>query len=113
MKISYAITACNEEDEIVRLIDFLLKNKRYEDEIYVLLDKSKATKHIQKSLENYRNGSVNILLLTTIQYSAGIDLINTTDIILYHDMTEHIKTQIIGRANRIGRKIPLMIHHLS
>jgi hypothetical protein len=53
MKISYAITACNEEDEIVRLIDFLLKNKRYEDEIYVLLDKSKATKHIQKSLENY------------------------------------------------------------
>jgi hypothetical protein len=53
MKISYAITACNEEDEIVRLIDFLLKNKRYEDEICVLLDKPKATKHIQKSLWNY------------------------------------------------------------
>ena len=53
MRISYAITVCDEEDEIVRLIDFLLKNKRYEDEICVLLDKPKATKHIQKSLWNY------------------------------------------------------------
>jgi len=49
MRISYAITVCDEEDEIVRLIDFLLKNKRYEDEICVLLDTSKTTKHIQKS----------------------------------------------------------------
>jgi hypothetical protein len=53
MKISYAITVCDEEDEIVRLIDFLLKNKRYKDEICVLLDISKTTKHIQKSLWNY------------------------------------------------------------
>lgn len=53
MKISYAITVCDEEDEIVRLIDFLLKNKRYEDEICVLLDTSKTTKHIQKFLWNY------------------------------------------------------------
>jgi len=53
MKISYALTVCDEEDEIVRLIDFLLKNKRYEDEICVLLDKPKATKHIQKSLWDY------------------------------------------------------------
>ena len=64
----------------------------------------------EKSLENYRVGDVNVLLLTTLQYSAGIDLINTTDIILYHDMSESIKTQIIGRANRIGRMIPLSIH---
>ena len=53
MRISYAITVCDEEDEIIRLIDFLLKNKRYEDEICVLLDEPKATKHIQKSLRNY------------------------------------------------------------
>ncbi len=33
MKISYAITVCNENDEAVRLIDFLHKNKRPEDEI--------------------------------------------------------------------------------
>jgi hypothetical protein len=61
MKISYALTVCDEEDEIVRLIDFLLKNKRYEDEICVLLDTSKTTKHIQKFLWNY-NTNKEILL---------------------------------------------------
>jgi len=38
MKISYAITVCNELEEIQRLISFLLENKRPEDEIVVLWD---------------------------------------------------------------------------
>jgi len=42
MKISYAITVCNEIEEIKRLIPFLLEHKREEDEIVVLLDKPKA-----------------------------------------------------------------------
>ena len=38
MKISYAITVCNELIEIQRLLDFLLANKRKQDEIVVLVD---------------------------------------------------------------------------
>ena len=38
MKISYAITVCNELEEIKNLIPFLLKNKRPQDEIVVLYD---------------------------------------------------------------------------
>jgi len=38
MKISYAITVCNEFVEIQRLLDFLLANKRKQDEIVVLVD---------------------------------------------------------------------------
>jgi len=38
MKISYAVTVCNEFDEIQRLIPFLLENKREEDEIVVQQD---------------------------------------------------------------------------
>ena len=38
MKISYAITVCNEFLEIQRLITFLLKNKRPQDEIVVQMD---------------------------------------------------------------------------
>src|SRR6056300_629286 len=38
MKISYAITVCNEFVEIQKLIPFLLKHKRHEDEIVVLYD---------------------------------------------------------------------------
>ena len=41
MKISYAITVCNEFVEIQRLITFLLKNKRPQDEIVVQMDLSK------------------------------------------------------------------------
>ena len=38
MKISYAITVCNEIEEIKRLIPFLLEHKRAEDEIVVQMD---------------------------------------------------------------------------
>jgi hypothetical protein len=42
MKISYAITVCNEFIEIQRLITFLLEHKRPQDEIVVLVDTTKA-----------------------------------------------------------------------
>jgi hypothetical protein len=38
MKISYAITVCDELQEIKRLVPFLLEHKRPEDEIIVLFD---------------------------------------------------------------------------
>ena len=41
MKISYAITVCNEFVEIQRLVNFLVANKRDQDEIVVLVDLSK------------------------------------------------------------------------
>jgi glycosyltransferase involved in cell wall biosynthesis len=40
MKISYAVTVCNEFLEIQRLITFLLENKRPQDEIVVQMDLS-------------------------------------------------------------------------
>jgi hypothetical protein len=46
MKISYAITVCNELDEIKRLVPFLHKRKRPEDEICVLLDKPKVSQSL-------------------------------------------------------------------
>lgn len=41
MKISYAITVCNELEEVKRLVNFLLSNKQKEDEIVILVDISK------------------------------------------------------------------------
>ena len=38
MKISYAITVCNEFVEIQKLLTFLIENKRQEDEIVVVWD---------------------------------------------------------------------------
>lgn len=50
MKISYAITVCNEFVEIQRLINFLVKNKRPEDEIVVLYDTNKGHEGIEQFL---------------------------------------------------------------
>jgi hypothetical protein len=57
MKISYAITVCNELEEVEKLIKFLYSNKRVEDEICVLLDKPKASDYLVNQL--YRYSSAN------------------------------------------------------
>jgi len=50
MKISYAITVCNEEKEVAMLINFLLIHKRDEDEIVVLADSPKMSQTLQELL---------------------------------------------------------------
>ena len=46
MKISYAITVCNEVVEVEKLLKFLLNNKRQEDEIVILYDKQNGHEDI-------------------------------------------------------------------
>lgn len=46
MKISYAITVCNEKLEVKRLVDFLLNNKRKQDEIVVLYDQKNGDEEV-------------------------------------------------------------------
>ena len=50
MKISYAITVCNEFYEIQRLIHFLIRTKRPQDEIVVQMDLSKDDIKIEKDI---------------------------------------------------------------
>ena len=50
MKLSYAITVCNEFVEIQRLIPFLLENKREQDEIVVLYDQQNGDEEIENYL---------------------------------------------------------------
>jgi len=58
MKISYAITVCNEETEIKQLLDFLFQNTRLEDEICVLLDKPKAPSTLVDLLYDYSSADI-------------------------------------------------------
>jgi hypothetical protein len=50
MKLSYAITVCNELVEIQRLITYLLEHKRREDELVVLFDSTNGTKEVEEFL---------------------------------------------------------------
>ena len=67
MKISYAITVCNELEEVEKLIQFLHSNKRSEDEICVLLDKPKASDYLINQL--YRYSSANWIFLKESAFS--------------------------------------------
>ena len=71
---------------------------------------SKAVK--DNRLKKFRNGEEKVIFLNSFYNGAGINLEMTTDIILYQDMTEDIKSQIIGRANRMGRRGDLTVHTL-
>ena len=53
MKISFAITVCNELEEIKRLIPFLLENKRVEDEIVILYDEKNGNSEVIEFLLPY------------------------------------------------------------
>jgi hypothetical protein len=67
MKISYAITVCNELEEIKRLFNFLHQYKRPEDEICVLLDKPKASQELLYHLYMWSSQDYIILKESTFQ----------------------------------------------
>ena len=54
MKISYAITVCDELEELKRLVDFLTRNKHKEDEIVILFDQVKGTQEVITYLDTIR-----------------------------------------------------------
>lgn len=53
MRITYAITVCNEFVEIQRLIGLLLKNKRRQDEIVVLFDSKNGNLEVENFLRTH------------------------------------------------------------
>ena len=55
MKISYAITVCNELNEITHLLNLLIKKKRKQDEIVVLFDKKNGTPEVWNRLTELKD----------------------------------------------------------
>ena len=53
MKISYAITVCNEFIEIQRLVNFLLEKKRVQDQIVILFDEANGDPEIEQYLRTH------------------------------------------------------------
>ena len=68
----------------------------------------------KKSIDSYKKKEdCNVIFLNSKFNGAGINLQETTDIIMYHRLHDYQKTQVIGRANRIGRLESLNVHHLQ
>ena len=49
MKISYAVTVCNEFVEIQRLLTFLIDRKQPQDEIVVFYDTNNGTSEVENT----------------------------------------------------------------
>lgn len=63
-------------------------------------------------VERYKNGDLDMLLLNARHFGAGLNLENTTDLIIYHSMDKDLEYQMVGRAQRPGRTCPLNIWYL-
>ena len=58
------------------------------------------------------NEGKSVLLLNTQNCGAGIDLSKANDIVIYHELVRDTETQVIGRAQRIGREGQITVHLL-
>ena len=67
---------------------------------------------INNIINRFNGGELNVLLLNAQYYGSGLNLQMATDIIIYHEMNIELETQIIGRAQRIGRTEPLNVYYL-
>jgi hypothetical protein len=71
-----------------------------------------SIEELDKVINNFRFGDTNILMANSSFYGCGMNLEQTTDIILVHKIDDKMKNQIIGRAQRFGRKTALNIYQL-
>lgn len=67
---------------------------------------------INKSVFDYNFGNIHVLLLNSNLFGCGLNLEITTDILFLHKTPHDLQTQIIGRAQRPGRKNKLAVWFL-
>jgi len=67
---------------------------------------------INNTIEKFKNGKIKVLLLNATNYGSGLNLQMASDIIIYHEMTTELQTQIIGRSQRMGRTEQLNVYYL-
>jgi hypothetical protein len=111
MKISYAITVCNELEEVSRLLNFLHQYKRSEDEICVLLDKPKASQQLLDELYYWSSKDVIILKESAFQghfanWKNELTKICSGDYIFQIDADEYLHLNLI-------EDLPSILEHNS
>ena len=74
---------------------------------------------INKTLREYRgvelkkdDNELEVLLINSRYFGAGLNLENSSDMIMLHRLPADNEHQVIGRGQRMGRKFPLTIWRL-
>jgi hypothetical protein len=67
---------------------------------------------IKCTLRKFTSNETQVLFLNANFFGQGYNLQQTTDVIIFHKMSDELTAQVIGRAQRHGRTAPLNVHHL-
>ena len=67
---------------------------------------------INNIVTKYKGTQLDVLLVNARHYATGMNLENTTDIVMFHKFETQMEQQVIGRAHRYGRTDPLNVHYL-
>jgi SNF2 family DNA or RNA helicase len=91
------------------------------DAVCNVLEKNKMTykylkgneSQIRTTMHSYKNTSdLSCLFINARNFGSGLNLENTTDIIMFHKLDSEIEKQVVGRAQRYGRNQSLNIWYL-
>lgn len=69
-------------------------------------------RQISNIVEAYKDDRIDVLLINATHYGSGLNLENTTDIIMFQALNTEIEKQVVGRAQRMGRSCGLRVWHL-
>ncbi len=67
---------------------------------------------INNIVKHYKESDLQVLLINVHDYGSGLNLENTSDIIMFHKFDSEIEKQVIGRAHRMGRSNSLSVWYL-
>jgi hypothetical protein len=94
------IIFCSQFPKIFNDLTKLLENYNIK---FIELDNGNIS-DIDKNVFEYNYGNIHVLLLNSNLFGCGLNLQITTDILFLHKTEHELQTQIIGRAQRPGRK---------
>jgi SNF2 family DNA or RNA helicase len=78
---------------------------------YIPKDTRVKAQPITSIVRAWKSNEYNIIILSPIE-SAGLTLMEATDVIIFHKLSPELEAQAIGRAQRIGRVDILRVHSL-
>lgn len=71
-----------------------------------------SSSDVLKTITKFKRGEIKVLMLNSQFFGAGMNLQMATDVVLFHRFDPSMEEQVIGRAQRYGRKGQLMVHYL-
>jgi len=99
-------------DSLENILENINYNINYNINSKRIIGMSDTISKIIKQYKSTDENQINVLLLNSKYCGSGLNLENTDIIILYHKMFYEMENQVIGRAQRLGRTLPLKVYKI-